>query len=42
MAARSLMYVFLVGALVAGAALVSPVSSHLDTLRIALTGGCSG
>ena len=41
MAARSLMYVFLVGALVAGAALVSPVSSHLDTLRIALTGGGS-
>ncbi|MEA2398732.1 MAG: two-component system, cell cycle response regulator [Thermoleophilaceae bacterium] len=41
MAARSLMYVFLVGALVAGAALVSPVSAHLDMLRIALTGGCS-
>lgn len=41
MAARSLMYVFFVGALVAGAALVSPVSEHLDQLRIALTGGCS-
>lgn len=41
MAARSLMYVFVVGALVAGAALISPVSTHIDTLRIASTGGCA-
>jgi diguanylate cyclase (GGDEF)-like protein len=42
MAARSLMYVFLVGALVAAAALVSPViSTHIDQARISLTGGCS-
>ena len=42
MAARSLMYVFVVGALVAAAALVSPVSSHIDSVRIAITGGCAG
>jgi diguanylate cyclase (GGDEF)-like protein len=41
MAARSLMYVFVVGAVVGAAALVSPVTTHLDTLRIAITGGCS-
>ena len=41
MAARSLMYVFLVGAIVAGAALVSPVSTNLDEFRIAITGGCA-
>ncbi|MEA2308528.1 MAG: hypothetical protein QOI65_814 [Thermoleophilaceae bacterium] len=41
MAARLLMYVFLVGAIVAGAALVSPVADHLDGVRIAMTGGCS-
>ena len=41
MAARTLMYVFVVGALVAGAALISPVATHIDTLRIAITGGCS-
>jgi diguanylate cyclase (GGDEF)-like protein len=41
MAARSLMYVFLVGALVAAAALASPVTSHIDQTRISLTGGCS-
>ncbi|HEX8074345.1 MAG TPA: GGDEF domain-containing protein [Thermoleophilaceae bacterium] len=41
MAARTLMYVFSIGALVASAALVSPVSSHLDELRIATTAACS-
>jgi diguanylate cyclase (GGDEF)-like protein len=41
MAARTLMYVFVVGALVAGAALISPVAAHIDTLRIAITGGCA-
>src|SRR5919202_3813448 len=41
MAARSLMYVFVVGALVAAAALVSPVSAHIDSVRIAITGGCA-
>jgi diguanylate cyclase (GGDEF)-like protein len=41
MAARTLMYVFVVGALVAGAALISPVATHIDTLRIAITGACS-
>ena len=41
MAARSLMYVFLVGALVAGAALASPVGTGLDEARIAITGGCA-
>lgn len=40
-AARSLMYVFVVGALVAAAALVSPVTAHIDGLRIAITGGCA-
>jgi diguanylate cyclase (GGDEF)-like protein len=40
MAARTLMYVFLVGSLVAGAAIVSPVA-HLDEVRIALTGGAA-
>jgi diguanylate cyclase (GGDEF)-like protein len=42
MAARSLMYVFLVGAIVAGAALVSPVATSIDEARIAITGACSG
>jgi diguanylate cyclase (GGDEF)-like protein len=41
MAARSLMYVFLVGALVAGAALASPVATNIDAARIAVTGCCS-
>jgi diguanylate cyclase (GGDEF)-like protein len=41
MAARSLMYLFLVGAVVAGAALASPVADHIDSLRIAITGACS-
>ena len=41
MAARTLMYVFVVGALVAGAALISPVSPHIDTLRITSTGACA-
>jgi diguanylate cyclase (GGDEF)-like protein len=41
MAARSLMYVFLVGAIVAGAALLSPVAAHIDGARIGITGGCS-
>jgi diguanylate cyclase (GGDEF)-like protein len=41
MAARSLMYVFVVGALVAAAALISPVAAHIDSARIALTGGCA-
>jgi diguanylate cyclase (GGDEF)-like protein len=41
MAARSLMYVFLVGAIVAGAALASPVAPNLDEVRIAITGGCA-
>ncbi|HKP90616.1 MAG TPA: GGDEF domain-containing protein [Thermoleophilaceae bacterium] len=41
MAARTLMYVFLVGAVVAGAALISPVATHIDTLRLSITGGCS-
>ena len=40
-ASRSLMYVFLVGALVAAAALASPVATHIDTARLTLTGGCS-
>jgi len=40
-AARTLMYVFLVGALVAAAALVSPVATHIESTRIAITGGCS-
>ena len=41
MAARSLMYVFVVGALVAAAALASPVSTHIDSVRIGITGGCA-
>jgi diguanylate cyclase (GGDEF)-like protein len=41
MAARTLMYVFVVGALVAGAALISPVATHIDTARLTITGGCS-
>jgi diguanylate cyclase (GGDEF)-like protein len=41
MAARSLMYLFVVGALVAAAALVSPVADHIDSARIGITGGCS-
>ena len=40
-AARTLMYVFLVGALVAAAALISPVATHIDALRLSITGGCS-
>jgi diguanylate cyclase (GGDEF)-like protein len=40
-AARSLMYVFIVGAIVAGAALLSPVAAHIDGARIGITGGCS-
>jgi diguanylate cyclase (GGDEF)-like protein len=40
-AARTLMYVFVVGALVAGAALISPVATHIDTARLSITGGCS-
>jgi len=40
-AARSLMYLFVVGALVAGAALASPVDGPIDTLRIGITGGCA-
>jgi diguanylate cyclase (GGDEF)-like protein len=42
MAARSLMYVFVVGALVAAVALISPVAEHIDGMRIAITGGCAG
>jgi diguanylate cyclase (GGDEF)-like protein len=41
MATRTLMYVFVVGALVAAAALLSPVATHIDTLRISITGGCA-
>jgi diguanylate cyclase (GGDEF)-like protein len=40
-AARALMYLFLVGALVAGAALVAPVSGSLDEARIAVTAASS-
>jgi len=40
-AARSLMYLFVVGALVAAAALASPVADHISTARIGITGGCS-
>jgi diguanylate cyclase (GGDEF)-like protein len=40
-AARTLMYVFLVGAVVAGAALMSPVATHIDTARLTITGVCS-
>src|SRR5438445_118798 len=40
-AARTLMYVFLVGAVVAAGALLSPVSGHLDSLRVASTAGCA-
>jgi diguanylate cyclase (GGDEF)-like protein len=35
------MYVFAVGALVAAAALGSPVATHIDAARIAVTGGCA-
>src|SRR2546421_432992 len=41
LAARSLMYVFLVGALVAAVALGSPVSDNIDGLRISITGSCA-
>src|SRR5437763_16753450 len=40
-AARTLMYVFLVGAVVAAGALLSPASVHIDTLRVAITAGCA-
>ena len=41
MAARSLMYIFAVGAVIAGAALVSPVAHPVDDLRIAVTAACA-
>ena len=41
MAARSLMYLFLVGTLMAAVALVSPVSGEISPLRIASMGACS-
>ena len=40
-AARTLMYVFLVGAVVAAGALLSPVSGQIDSLRVASTAGCA-
>ena len=40
-AARSLMYLFVVGALVAAAALGSQVGGGIGTARIGITGGCS-
>src|SRR5436305_7663871 len=40
LAARSLMYVFAVGALIAGAALVSP-GAHPAETRIAVTAACA-
>src|SRR5207248_730903 len=40
-AARSLMYLFVVGALVAAAALGSQVGAGIGTARIGITGGCS-
>src|SRR5438270_5401548 len=41
MAARSLMYLFLVGSVMAAAALVSPVSGEISSVRIASMGVCS-
>src|SRR5256714_10852200 len=41
MAARSLMYVFAVGAAIAAAALISPVAHPADETRIAVTAGCA-
>src|SRR3954447_8254638 len=41
LAARSLMYVFFVGALVAAAALASPVAEQIDAARISITGVCA-
>jgi diguanylate cyclase (GGDEF)-like protein len=41
-AARSLMYLFAIGALVAGAALGAHVGPSLDSTRIAVTAACSG
>src|SRR2546421_9388665 len=41
LAARSLMFVFLVGALVAAVALGSPVGDQIDGLRISITGSCA-
>ncbi len=41
MAARSLMYVFAVGAAIAGAALISPVAHPADATRIAITAVCA-
>src|SRR5437868_14853721 len=41
MAARSLMYIFAVGAVIAAAALISPVAHSVDHLRIGISAGCS-
>lgn len=41
MAARSLMYVFAVGAVIAGAALISPVAHPADAARLAVTAACA-
>jgi diguanylate cyclase (GGDEF)-like protein len=41
MAARSLMYIFAVGAVIAAAALISPVAHSVDHLRIGISAGCA-